>query len=160
MLHPMLNIRLRAHSRRHCRRGAAMLETAISLLAFLILLFGMLDIGVAVIRHHLLTHAANAVCRQVIVHGSLATKLGVWGPGSYSGTASSATPISTTAANHLAGLDTSQVTVRVDWIDGGNDRRDQRVRVILSMPYQPIATFIFGNPRFTLSATAVMPIAH
>jgi hypothetical protein len=138
-----------------------MVETAITLIAFLTLVLGTLDLGIGVLRHHMLAHATRHLARQAAVHGNLATELGTWGPGAYSGTAAGSGPIPATVAPLIYGVDPADVSIQVTWIDGGNDQRDDdRVRVVLSAPYRPIITFIFGNPTFTLSATSVTAIAH
>ncbi len=132
---------------------------AIILMTFLILVFGMLDLGLGVLRYNTLAQAARQVVRQAIVHGSLADRLGSWGPGSYSGSAGDSHPIAQAVESSLAGFDLSEVTVQAEWPDGENEFQ-KRVHVTVAMPYRPIITFIFGNPVFTLQATSEMPIAH
>ncbi len=51
------------------RRGAAVLETALVLPAFLIITLGTLDLGVGVFRYHVLAQVARHGARQAIVHG-------------------------------------------------------------------------------------------
>ena len=63
------------------RHGATMVEMAIVLLVFLMLVFGMLDLGLGVFRYNELAQASREVAREVVVHGAYADKLGVWGPG-------------------------------------------------------------------------------
>ena len=160
----------RRQRRRPMRRGASMIETAITLMLFIVLVFGMLDLGLWVFRHHILAQTARQIARQAIVHGSLAEELGSWGPTTLSGTAAintggdpadPDTQIRAIANRALVGFNPNQVTYEVQWPDGGNDPQEEhRVRVSLTTPYSPIMTFIFGNPSFDLSATSVMHIAH
>ena len=74
----------RGTARRSClrrlRRGATAIELAIVLTLFLTLVFGMLDLGIAVFRYHIVCEAARQGARQAIVHGKLSDKLGTWGP--------------------------------------------------------------------------------
>jgi len=141
---------------------------AIVLMVFLTLVFGMLDLGIAVLRYHQLAQAARQGAREASVHGSLADKLGTWGPGSdwgpYSGKVSEAGghPLVAAIQASLVGFDPSQVYVDAQWL-GGNDPRPQyghRVRVTVSADYQPIVLFIFGSTPFTLEATSTMAISH
>jgi TadE-like protein len=145
------------------RRGAAVVEMAIVLMVFITLVLGMLDLGIAVFRRHVIAQAARQGVRQAIVHGGLANAgMGVWGPTAWSGTADSGGhEVLNIIQPMLAGMDPSTVDVQVEWLDGGNDvNLGDHVRVSVSTPYQPIMTFIFGNPTFTLQATSTMQIAH
>jgi hypothetical protein len=142
------------------RRGATVVEMAIVVSVFLTLVLGMLDLGIAVFRYHLLAQAARQGARQAIVHGSMADRLGPWGPATYAGTADvEGHPIVAAIRPFLVGLDLSQVTIQAEWPDADN-KFEQRVRVAVSAPYQPMMTFIFGNPTFTLQGTSTMLIAH
>ena len=156
--------RVRRLCRRPNRRGATLIETAITILIFLTLVLGMLDLGIAVFRHQMLSHAARQLARQAIVHGELADRLGEWGPATFSGAANDSNPITSdlsdgqSLADYLVGLDPASVTVLVEWLQG--NALESPVRVTLTSPYQPIVTFIFGNPTITLSAVSEMQIAH
>jgi len=137
---------------------------AIVLMVFLILVFGMLDLGIAVLRYHQLSQAARQGAREAIVHGKLANvppSLVPWGPGPYSGRVSDAGhPLVAAIEPSLVGFDLSQVWVDVQWIGGNDPRQGHRARVTVSAPYQPIMLFIFRTDPFTLSATSTMAIAH
>ena len=147
-----------------------MIEAALTLTLFLTLVLGMFDLGIAVYRHHVLSHSARQVARQAIVHGKLADRLGKWGPNTYSATAADTNPIVTdfsdpdpnrrTLAQYLMGVDPAAVTVLVEWDDGFS--LENPVRVTLSMPHQLLMTsFIpYVNPTLTLTAVSEMPIAH
>ena len=65
------------------RRGGTILELALILPIFLMLSLGMLDLGRAVFRYHVLNQAACQGARRAIVHGALADAVkegGPWGP--------------------------------------------------------------------------------
>jgi hypothetical protein len=134
-------------------------ETAIVVTVFFMLVLGILDFGLGVLRYHLVDQAARQCARQAIVHGSLADRLGPWGPADYSGTGDDAHPVVQSVQSSLIGLVPSDVQFQIQWIDGTNDVED-RVHVTVTAPYQPMMTFIFGNPTLTLRATSTMPIAH
>src|SRR5438552_607017 len=73
---------------RSSRRGITLVETAIVLNVFLLLILGTLDLGIATYRYNTLSQAARNGARQAAVHGALAAPaLAAWGPGTYSGTA-------------------------------------------------------------------------
>jgi hypothetical protein len=147
-----------------------MVETAITLSLSVLLVFGMIDLGFWVFRTQLLSQAARQIARQAIVHGSLADRLGSWGPDTISETMapgaggdqpSAGDAIRETVGPTLIGLDPNEVRYTLEWIDGGNDpQAGHRVRVTVRTPFRPIMTFIFGNPSFDLAASSTMLIAH
>ncbi len=146
------------------RRGATIVELAIVLLLFLILVLGMLDLGIGVFRRQTLAQAARQGARQAIVHGALADRpeFGYvpWGPGTLTETADvGAHPVVEKIRPYLAGFDLSEVTIQAEWLDGDH-RFEDRVRVTVSAPYRPMMTFIFGNLEITLQGTSTMAVAH
>lgn len=161
----------RIHKLGRARRGATIVEMAVVLLTFLTLVLGMLDLGLGVARYNSLAHAARQGARQAIVHGSMANRLGVWGPATVGPFSLSATPPSivlpsTDAADIAAFIQPTlvhfnpvEVTVTVAWPEGDNEF-GKAVTVTLSAPYRPMMTFIFGNPTITLTAESTMSIAH
>ena len=138
-----------------------MLETAVALVLFLTLLLGTVDLGYGVFRYHVLTHSARQIARQATVRGSLADRLGTWGPQGVSARASGEHEIAQYIAPSLVGWQLSDVDIQVDWIDGGNEaEQGHRVRVRLTASYQPMMTFLLGRTTIDLTATSVMRIAH
>ncbi len=165
------NRTFRIRKRRCARRGATIVEMAIVLLTFLTLVLGMLDLGLGVARYNSLAHAARQGARQAIVHGSMADRLGVWGPATVEFSLSASPPSivlpSTDAADiaafiqpTLVHFNPAEVTVKVKW-ESGNEF-GQPVTVTLSAPYRPMMTFIFGNSvsPIKLTAESTMSIAH
>lgn len=153
-------------TRARSRRGAAALEAGVTLTLFLALMLGMLDLGLGVFRHHVLSHASRQLARAAMVHGALSDRLGPWGPAPLSGNAQPAggsDPLAMAqevVAPHLVGVAPQDVTLLVEWPDGGNDPfEDHRVRVTLSTTYQPVMTFLLGGG-FQLQAVSLMPISH
>jgi Flp pilus assembly protein TadG len=151
------------HARRN-RRGAALVETAVVLSVFLGLVFGMLDLGLAVFRRHIICEAARQGARIAAVHGYLAPTNGyamnAWGPipqdassnngalaqflytnatgtpyPSYSVQAdNSSDDLANSIRPYLPGLDPSTVTINIQWLDGNNDLGN-RVMVTVSTNY-------------------------
>jgi hypothetical protein len=148
---------------RSVRRGATLVEGAVVLLAFLIFVFGLLDLSLALLRTNLLSEASRRGARQAIIHGQMAPtgwNGGPWGPTTINVSANtSGIPIVDEIQPLLVGMDLSKTTIKVEWIDGGN-AVGQRVRATISGSYQPMITFIFGKPSIPLSASSTMPIAH
>ena len=156
--HRGTNARARRQDRH--RRGAAMVETAITLMVFVTLVLGMLDLGLAVFRQQILSYAARRGVREAIVHGEFADRLGKWGPAQVSGTLDALThPIKATLEPYVFGMNPQEVTVQVSWPDGSNQFK-KRVQVTLTASYAPILTSLFGNIAIPLSAASTMAIAH
>lgn len=142
------------------RRGAVMVEMAVVLSVFLLLILGTLDLGIATYRYNTISQAARQGARQGIVHGSLAPPaMTAWGPATYSGNAGDGSEYAQAVSPMLVGFTLSNVTIKVEWPDGGNASQ-QRVRYTVTTTYQPIVTSLFSNSTYTLSAVSTMPIAH
>jgi Flp pilus assembly protein TadG len=137
-----------------------MVEMSIVLSTFLLLTLGGLDLGLATFRNNTLSQAARCGARQAAVHGSLAAPaMTAWGPTTYNGNAGDGSQYAAAVSPMLAGFTLSKVTIKVEWIDGGNAIQ-QRVRYTVSTTYQPIITSFFSSSTYTLSAASTMPIAH
>ena len=142
------------------RRGAAMIEMAVVLSVFLMLILGTFDLGMATYRYNTISQAARQGARQAIVHGSLAAPaMTTWGPATYIGTAGDGSVYAQAVSPMLAGFTLSHVVIKVEWPDGGNSIQ-QRVRFTVSTTYQPLLTTVFSSSTYTHSAASTMPIAH
>lgn len=145
------------------RRGATLVEGAIVLMVFLTLLFGMLDLGIAVLRFNSLSEVARQGAREAIVHGKLAPagwQGGPWGPTTLDVSASTTgIPVVDAVRPLLVGFNLDETRIKVEWPSGSNDL-GQPVRVTVLGSYRPVTPFVFGTAGFTLSASSTMPIAH
>jgi hypothetical protein len=162
------------------RRGTALVEAAIVTSVFVTLVFGMIDLGVALFRKHVASEAARQGARNAIVHGYLApsgTTMNAWGPtppyfpplmghSLYAGSTSTTVPASDradelagTIVPYLAGLDPSRVTITIQWPDGNNDAGN-RVTVSVITIHQPPAAFLFGDSPIAISGSSTMTIMH
>src|SRR5262245_44120925 len=84
------------------RTGVAILECALVMPVLMLVLFAMLDLGLAAVRYNALADASRRVAREVILHGSVApTSSGMWGPTTFSGTAASGSVIVAPIQNTL-----------------------------------------------------------
>jgi len=145
------------------RPGTVTVEATVVVLALLIIILGMLDLGLAVFQYHVVSEAARQGARLAIVHGQMAPSGwngGSWGTTTINKSANTTgTPIVDEIKPLLVGLDLTQTTIKAEWLDGSN-APENRVRVTVSTTYQPCVTFIFGNTSINLSASSTMPIAH
>src|SRR5262245_3383599 len=70
------------------RAATAMLECAVTLPVLLVVLFALLDLGLAAMRYNALAESARRIAREAILHGSRTpSTLGTWGPTAFAGTA-------------------------------------------------------------------------
>lgn len=137
-----------------------MVESAIVLAVVLVILFAFLDLGLATLNSNNLKDAAQQVIRAAIVRGTNASpESAVWGPEMYSGTAAGGDDIAVQAASTLINMPKNQVTVLVEWLDGGVDDGD-RVRATLTYSHPLIASQLFGYPSLKLKAVSTARIVN
>jgi len=159
-----------AQGRRGARRGAAILEFAIAIPLFLIALLSIVDFGFINLRHQRLTEATCFIARKAAVRGNLSTD--PWGPETMTGLDASAAgmvnvpveaadslKISSMFLKRLAGIPPEDLTLKLEWIDGGNDvRKDHRVRVTGSVRCRTLLSFgLFDR---IIQSVSVTPISH
>lgn len=146
--------------RRRARRGAAIVESLFVLMGFLLLILGLVDVGLGVLRNHMLSQAARQGIRQVVVHGEYAPAEwngGKWGPSTYTGTAAAEDPIASSIRPFLTGIDPATVNITVQWLDGTN-RVGERVQLTVRHAWTPMVLSFLGSKN--LSAASTMRIAH
>lgn len=144
------------------RQGATLVESAITLSAFLMLVLGTLDLGIGVLRYNTLSAAARIGGRAAIVHGSLAPpELAAWDDQSGTdGVSAVILPLL-----NAEGIQDESITVAVTYADGPdkgtttNDPGDT-VTVQVSVPYKPAFGALLGLSNVTLTARTTMSIAH
>lgn len=144
------------------RRGATMVESTVTLAAFLMLVLGMLDLGVGILHYNTVSTAARMGGRAAIVHGSLAPpELSAWdGQGAKDGVISVIGPLLT-----ATGVRPDEIDVEVIYADGPdagtttNDPGDT-VTVQVTVPYKPAVGSLLGLSRINLMAKSTMSISH
>lgn len=142
------------------RRGSMVLEGAIVLNVVLILLLGMFDLAIGVLRFNLVSEAARRGTREAIVRGELSEpELTSWGPSTFNGTAADSSEIATVIRSSLVACEPENVAITAEWPDGGN-ACDDRVRILVSCQYQPIIPFLFGTDPIVLRGASTMRIQH
>jgi hypothetical protein len=156
---------MRLRCRTAPRRGATLTELALTITAFLALVLGSVDLGIATFRLHVLSQAARMGVRQAIVHGPNAPSGwngGTWGPSTYTAYANASDAKAQSIAPYLVGLNASQVQITMQWPGTGSPANalEQPVSVTLTTTWTPMLGFIFGSNSYTLRASSEMPIAH
>jgi hypothetical protein len=142
------------------RSGVAALENAFVLPVTFLLLFALLDLGLATVRYNSLAETARQVARGVIIHGSLAPALiGTWGPGEFNGTAADGHDMVRLAQATLPTMRPGDVTIRVTWPDSDNSPRD-RVRVETTYRHQPLIPGLFMWGPLDLRSETLMRIVN
>jgi len=139
--------------------GVAATELALILPLLLLLIFGLLELSLAIFRYHIVSQSARQIARIAIVHGELAApELTTWGPATISVAGTSGGEIATAAQPYLTGLDASQTTITLEWPDG-NTKVESRVSVTVTTQHQPVLSLLFTSG-WSLTAKSELPIAH
>jgi hypothetical protein len=113
--------------------GVVLAECAIILPVVFLLLFGMLDLGIATLRYNSLAHASRRIARTCSLHGTMADdEIGSWGPAPYEGTAADDNLMVASAADLLPTMSKEDVVVRILWLDNDNSSRD---RILVEMEF-------------------------
>jgi Flp pilus assembly protein TadG len=153
-------VAMSASDLRRDRRGVAAVEGALILSALMLLLFVLLDLGLAVCRYNILSATARNLARAAIVRGAdAAPQLPAWGPNSYAGNAADSSAMATVAANWLATMSPEDVSVQLTWPDGDN-QPNHRVTVQLGYSHQFLTSSLGLGNSVLLQAQSTMLIAH
>lgn len=159
----MMTMKLRSPKRcRHRRRrsGTTVVECAVVLSVWLLVVFATFDLTLATFRYNTLSEAARRVARQAVVRGSMSeVEAESWGPEPYLGNAADDDPIAEMARTILPTMDPADVTISLEWLDAGNEP-DHRVRVNLQYVHQPLIPFQAFANEFALRGDSVMRISH
>lgn len=119
------------------RRGSTLVESALALTAFVILMAGIMEVGFSLFAANSITYAAQRAAR----YASLA--------GSTSGHPAQAADIQTVAQSYAAPL--SPITVNVSWLPDNNPGSSVQVQVIFA--FKPAILPLDGNA-LSLQSTA------
>jgi len=146
--------------RGHRRSGVTAVEGAIVLSVFLLILFGMLDLGLLLLDYNTLCEATRRLARTAIVHGQMAAPAQtVWGPAAISGTASDGTEYATALSPELATFNLSKVNYSIEW-PAGTNQPDDPVQVIVTYQYPPIIPYLLGSQAIPIRAVSNMSVQH
>lgn len=129
--------------RRQSQAGAAMLEGALVMLAFLLVIFGLMDFSRMVWSYTMISHGAREATRYAIVRGSS------------SGHTASVSQIQGIVTSRSPGLDPSATTADVTFTPDQNP--GSMVKVVVTYNFYPIAPYIPVGP-ISLKSTSQMVI--
>lgn len=147
-------------SRSDARRGATLLECALVLPIFLLIIFASLDLGLAVFRYNALSAAARHLARESALHGALAPpQRTTWGPARLTATGADASEPSQVIQRYLATFNPAAVQVQINWLDG-DTQPDDRVQATVNYAQTSLLGSMFGYGTLNLQATSTMRILH
>ena len=142
------------------RHGVALVESSIVLTVFLVIIFAMFDLGLAVMRENTLAEAARRLARAAAVHGEKAApERSTWGPARHTATAAVDSEIAATIRGSLVTLDPASVQIDITWPDGEN-RVGDRVTVAVTYQHHTTLPFLFGSGPLELCGESTMRIEH
>ena len=143
------------------RRGATLAEAAFVLPVFLALVLGMLDLGIGVLRYHMVGEAARLAAREAAVHGADDPDDphdgDVWSNPNVDAAAIIGPLLAT------AGLDSRSYQVDVAYTDGPDDGSRTNdpgdfVVVTVTTVYTPVIPLALGTTSRTLTGRSRMLI--
>lgn len=120
--------------------GQAIVEFALILPVFLLLVLGFIDSARAVFQYITLADAAREGTRYAIVHGGASS--------SPSGPTANDSVVQTQVLQHTIGV--PNVTVASTWPDGNNSR-GSRVSVVVTAPFVPLPSQFLLNGGLTVT---------
>jgi hypothetical protein len=155
----MFNQITRRRGTRFARRGVAILESALTLSATLLLLMGLLDLGIATLQYNSLGHACRFVSRAITLRGVESPDTDAMGPTTMTGHANDGSDTAQMLVAHLPTMAGASVAYSVEWLDGDNGPGD-RVRVEMSYVHHPFVPGLASWGAITLRAASTMHIVN
>ncbi len=131
--------------RSHGRRGNAFVESALVLWPFILLVFGLMQIGFIIWSNNTLAYAVDAGVRYASLNGAR------------SSTPATEASIRQSVLENSTGLNTTILTVNVVWTP--SNRPGNTVTVSATYPIQTMISTVWTNP-FALRATSQMLIVN
>ena len=125
---------------RNRRRGSTMLEGALVMTTFVILLIGCMDFGRLGFAYSSVTFAAHQAARYAATNGSA------------SGHAATVAAVQANVNSNLVGLNAAALNVAVTWTPNNNP--GSNVQVVVSYSFLPLVVPI-SRTALTLKSTAV-----
>lgn len=131
-------------------RGSSLIEFSLIGFMFLVVLFGIIEVGRMVLVYTTVANAARAGARYAIVHGGDRTGSGVDGPSGSGSTAQVQSVVRNFASAGL--LDTSRLTITVAYSNGNS--AGSPVTVTVTYPYDPFFSYFGSMLNYTLGSTS------
>ena len=127
------------------QRGAAMVEFALGIMFFLVLVVGLIEFGRGVWIYTTVAHATRQGARYAMAHGSQ--------------NPASADQIRSVVASQAVGLDSSKLEVNTTWNPA--NQRGATVQVRVRYPFEFVAApLLVSQSSITLGATSQMIVAN
>lgn len=159
--------------KQHRRRGASLVEAAIVLPLFLLVVISFIDFGLGVFRYNKVAHSAREAAREASVRGSLSPpRKTAWGPDSLTidgnemrgqGQIQMANEheedVASSLRPHLNGLDMAQTTIELEWLDEDN-HWGSRVKVTVRSGYRPILFSLVSDRQIPMESSCTVRIEH
>jgi Flp pilus assembly protein TadG len=140
-------------------RGQVLVEFALSVLMFLVLILGILDFGRALYAYHAVGYAARAGTRYAVVRGAACN-------GAVAGCPATQSSVTSYVESLSPNLNPSDLTVSVNWITGNNGcpagtspTNSPGCSVEVSISYKFVWLFSF-LPMTTMTSTSQMVISQ
>jgi Flp pilus assembly protein TadG len=127
--------------RRKRQRGSALIEAGLTLVAFMTVLFGIMEFGRMVWAYNLVSHAAREASRYAMVHGR------------NSSSPATADTIASVAKAQALGLNPASLTVAVSWIPDNKPGGAVKVAVQYSFA---AATGLVGSGTFGSTSQVII----
>ncbi|MBI5685006.1 MAG: pilus assembly protein [Verrucomicrobia bacterium] len=103
------------------------------MVVFLLLVFGVVDLGRGVYAYNTITHCAREGVRYAVVHGS--------GSAAPVGPAANDATLANWVSRYAVGLQASSLTVTSSWPDGNVAGSNASVHVTVRYAFQPVTAF-------------------
>lgn len=142
------------------RRGAALVECALTLPIIVLILLALLDLGMAATRYNGLAEVTRHIARETIRHGSLAPPTeGTWGPSPFYGSMASESDLVASARRKLLLTLADDVLISIMWLDGANSP-GSRVQVEAVTVHKPLIPGLFVWGPLELRSSTTMSIVN
>jgi Flp pilus assembly protein TadG len=132
-------------------RGSTLIEFSLVVFMFIIVLFGVVEMGRMVLVYTTMANAARAGARYAIVHGGDQTASGVNGPSGPGNTTQVQTVVRNFASAGL--LDPTRLTITVTYPNGVNSAGSP-VSVTVTYPYDPFVSYFNSVLAVTMGSTS------
>jgi Flp pilus assembly protein TadG len=144
-------MRIRGIERSKADRGSALVELSLILFMFIIMLFGVVELGRLVLVYTAVANAARCGARYAIVHGGDQTASGVNGPSGPGNTTQVQTVVQNFASSGL--LDPTRLIITVAYPNGVNSAGSP-VSVTVSYPYDPLISYFNSSLAVTIGSSS------
>ncbi|MGA2215083.1 MAG: TadE/TadG family type IV pilus assembly protein [Bryobacteraceae bacterium] len=129
--------------RRRSQGGSAILETALSILCYFLIVFGMIEFSQATYAWNFVSYAARNATRYASVHGATSQSI------------ATAQDVTNVVVAQAVALNSSNLTVTTTW--SPNNQPGSIVQVQVSYVYNPLLILVFRSAQ-TFSSTSKMVI--